>query len=95
MKSLLAAVAALVAVSASAASAAPLTAAKPKFESATEQVRLDPAKPRHRMHRHHRHGHWRDDPRYERYRGWHRYSYRPRGWRDRGCIAIGPIWFCP
>lgn len=39
---------------------------------------------------------WRDgdDYRYRRYDGWSRYSYRPHGWRDRGCAAIGPIWFC-
>lgn len=40
------------------------------------------------------HRHW-DDRRYRKYRGWNRYYSRPYGWRDRGCIAIGPIWFCP
>lgn len=30
-----------------------------------------------------------------RYKGWHRYNDRPRGWRDRGCVAAGPIWLCP
>lgn len=28
-------------------------------------------------------------------RGWHRYQSRPRGWRNRGCIVVGPLWFCP
>ena len=28
-------------------------------------------------------------------RGWHRHNARPRDWRDRGCILVGPIWFCP
>lgn len=41
---------------------------------------------------------WRDGDdyryRYRRYDGWTRYSYRPYGWRDRGCASIGPIWFC-
>ncbi len=28
-------------------------------------------------------------------RGWHRYHDRPRDWRTRGCIVVGPLWFCP
>lgn len=36
-----------------------------------------------------------DDDRYRPYRGWHRYHSRPWGWRNRGCVAVGPIWFCP
>ena len=28
-------------------------------------------------------------------RGWHRFRHRPRDWRSRGCIIIGPVWFCP
>ena len=27
--------------------------------------------------------------------GWHRYAHRPRDWHTRGCILVGPIWFCP
>jgi hypothetical protein len=27
--------------------------------------------------------------------GWHRYGRRPGDWRTRGCILVGPIWFCP
>lgn len=41
-------------------------------------------------------------PRYRaghRYRsaphGWHRYHARPRDWNRRGCILVGPVWFCP
>lgn len=26
---------------------------------------------------------------------WHRYHKRPRNWRSRGCITVGPIWWCP
>jgi hypothetical protein len=29
-----------------------------------------------------------------RYRGWKRYSYRPYDWDDRGCVSVGPIWYC-
>jgi hypothetical protein len=28
-------------------------------------------------------------------RGWHRYGRRPHDWRGRGCIVVGPVWFCP
>lgn len=28
-------------------------------------------------------------------RGWHRYGARPRDWRTRGCVIVGPVWFCP
>ena len=28
-------------------------------------------------------------------RGWRRHSARPRDWRTRGCVVVGPIWFCP
>ena len=27
--------------------------------------------------------------------GWRRYSARPYGWQTRGCIVVGPVWFCP
>lgn len=43
----------------------------------------------------HRHG-YRPGGRYKRApHGWHRHSHRPRDWRTRGCIAVGPVWFCP
>ncbi len=35
------------------------------------------------------------DRRHDKYRGWHRYNKRPYGWRERGCVVVGPIWFCP
>ncbi len=36
------------------------------------------------------HHHYRHAP-----RGWRPYSYRPWGWQRRGCIIIGPVWYCP
>ena len=45
---------------------------------------------RHRAWRHHKN--WRH---HNRYRGWHRYHSRPWNWRTRGCVIIGPIWYCP
>jgi hypothetical protein len=26
---------------------------------------------------------------------WRQYRARPRDWRTRGCIVVGPVWFCP
>jgi hypothetical protein len=51
-------------------------------------------------HRSHRHRGYRG--RYHpgrRYRhapyGYRRYSSRPYNWRSRGCVIVGPLWFCP
>lgn len=27
--------------------------------------------------------------------GWRRYKKRPSGWSRRGCIVVGPLWYCP
>ncbi len=26
---------------------------------------------------------------------WRRYNSRPGNWRTRGCVIVGPLWFCP
>jgi hypothetical protein len=40
--------------------------------------------------------HYRPGHRYDRAPShWHRYHSRPRDWRRRGCVIVGPIWFCP
>jgi len=42
------------------------------------------------------HPHYRPGHRYSSApRGWHRYHARPRDWRNRGCVIVGPVWFCP
>jgi hypothetical protein len=28
-------------------------------------------------------------------RGWHRHDRRPSYWQTRGCVVVGPVWFCP
>ncbi len=28
-------------------------------------------------------------------RGYRRYTARPYDWRTRGCVIVGPLWFCP
>jgi hypothetical protein len=30
----------------------------------------------------------------DRYRGWNHYSSRPSDWSDRGCVSVGPLWYC-
>jgi Ni/Co efflux regulator RcnB len=52
---------------------------------------------RRHMHRHRdSRGEWRGGHRYRHAPpGWRRYSTRPWDWRGRGCISIGPAWFCP
>jgi len=43
-----------------------------------------------------RHPHYRPGGRYRTApHGWHRYHARPRDWRTRGCVIVGPVWFCP
>lgn len=27
--------------------------------------------------------------------GWRRHSHRPSYWQSRGCVVVGPVWFCP
>jgi hypothetical protein len=39
---------------------------------------------------------YRPGHRYERAPShWRRYHSRPRDWHRRGCIIVGPLWFCP
>jgi hypothetical protein len=40
---------------------------------------------------HHDNHQWAD----HRYDNWNRYSSRPYGWQSRGCVLVGPLWFCP
>jgi|RhiMethySRZTD1v2_1073278.scaffolds.fasta_scaffold36291_4 hypothetical protein len=49
----------------------------------------------HKKYSHHHHGHHYHHGRYHyhgKYYG-HRYAYRPRS--IVGCIAAGPVWYCP
>lgn len=93
-----AATAAFVALSVSSASALPVAKSGQiagDTTTMTEQIRHKPGHygKRHDGKRHWRH-HDRRDHRYDKYRGWNRYSKRPYNYRSRGCVAVGPIWFC-
>jgi ABC-type Zn2+ transport system substrate-binding protein/surface adhesin len=48
-------------------------------------------------HHHHHNYHSKNYHKYQYHnRYWeHRYSYRPHNWQTLGCIAAGPIWYCP
>lgn len=81
----------------SAASAAPVA----PLNGVSPHVPVVDAQYRHRDdYRYRRHAP--PPPRYRpgyRYRsaphGWHRYDRRPGDWRRRGCVIVGPVWFCP
>lgn len=45
---------------------------------------------RHGMHRYRPGHHYRHRP-----HGWRSYHHRPHGWYGRGCVVVGPMWFCP
>jgi hypothetical protein len=94
-------------ISISAAQAAPLSVPALDLATSTSPADLIQVQHRHRdsrhrdSHRHHRYDRHRHH-RYDRHRsrrhpprGWHRFHHRPHNWRMRGCIAIGPAWFCP
>jgi hypothetical protein len=86
-------------ISISTVQAAPLTAPPLDLATATSPADLIQAQYRHRdshnrrNNRHHRY----DRRRSHRHppHGWRRFGHRPHDWRMRGCIAIGPAWFCP
>lgn len=44
----------------------------------------------HRRNRYTPGGHYNKAP-----SNWHRHHTRPGNWRTRGCIMVGPIWWCP
>ena len=41
-------------------------------------------------HHHHVAKHYKHAP-----KGWHRHNHRPIGWYGRGCVMVGPLWYCP
>ncbi len=88
----------LIAMSASAASALPVAAKPGTHAVAIEHVAYTKkviVKKNYGMKHNNRMRHRDNDRRYDRYRGWNRYSHRPSRWQNRGCVAVGPIWFCP
>ena len=106
MRKTLLALAALAAagLSAPAAMATPVSAAlaAPALNlDLVEQAQMRRDDPRYR----HRGPAVRHQPRRHRYApgtrlrqappGYRRYGARPGNWRTRGCVQVGPLWFCP
>lgn len=91
-------------VSITPANALPASAANQASATAPQSIQLVNHKPGHYKYgkkygkknyfgpkRHYRPGgHYSHAP-----KGWHRHSKRPAYWQTRGCIAVGPVWFCP
>ena len=80
----------------SVASALP-SVATPPLEPDSSVILVGHGKGHHSGHKRHysNHGNWNKHYHYGgRYWG-HRYSYRPYGWATLGCIAVGPVWYCP
>jgi hypothetical protein len=79
---------------ASAASA--MTVTKPAglaAQSALQQVDYKDHKGKKSYHKRQK---YRAGGRYNKAPGnWHRYNNRPGDWQRRGCIVVGPIWWCP
>ncbi len=45
---------------------------------------------------HHKRNKYRAGGRYNKApSNWHRFDKRPGDWQHRGCITVGPIWWCP
>jgi Ni/Co efflux regulator RcnB len=56
------------------------------------QKRPPPPKYKHK----HKHQQWNPGHRYDRSPpGWRQYKARPYDWQRRGCVIVGPVWFCP
>ncbi len=89
------------------ASAAPLVSSKLAIDNSSLIEVQHRVSPHHRRHaappprRHvappHRHSrHYVPGRRYSTApRGWHRHHARPGDWQRRGCVMVGPVWFCP
>jgi hypothetical protein len=89
-------------LSATSASALPYTSADRNLSSSNliedVQIRRGDRKYRNRGYRNRSHSsrRYRAGRRYSHApRNWRRYNSRPSYWRSRGCIIVGPIWFCP
>lgn len=75
----------------SATSASAVTVGTTKHVAASTAIHQIDHKPNHHYRKHSfRKRHDRHPP-----KGWHRHNKRPSDWSRRGCMAIGPVWWCP
>jgi hypothetical protein len=73
-------------------SASAMTVTKPvgAMHAAVEHVDYKKNKFRHKRQNYRAGGHYNRAP-----SNWHRYDRRPGDWQRRGCVIVGPIWWCP
>ncbi|MGJ5140251.1 hypothetical protein ACQR1V_19860 [Bradyrhizobium oligotrophicum] len=100
MRATIVALSAILLVSSVGASAAPMAVAADEGEAAASPMRLaqrdhgnGDGRWEHEQRRHGYRGH--DGRRHGPPAGWHRYRFRPHDHHRRGCMQIGPAWFCP
>lgn len=70
-----------------------MTVTKPaglEARPALQQIDYKKKKYYHKRQKYRAGGHYKKAPAH-----WHRYSRRPGDWQRRGCIVVGPIWWCP
>jgi hypothetical protein len=77
-----------------ASTAAPISGTTSKALAGAQQDDVETSSQQRRHWRGKRHyRHW--DRRRGPPPGWRRHNTRPWDWQRRGCIQIGPLWFCP
>jgi hypothetical protein len=77
-------------VAATSASAMPLSAQNGLSKSSDAIVLADYKKKGPHKHYYSPGSHHKHSP-----KNWRRYDKRPGDWRTRGCVIVGPIWWCP
>ncbi|NPU15169.1 hypothetical protein HL667_32935 [Bradyrhizobium sp. 83012] len=106
MRATIAALSAILLVGTVGASAAPMAAATTQSETTASEAAASPMRLAQRDHRDRdRDGRWQREQRRHHHRGyerrhgppsgWHRFRSRPHDYSRRGCMQIGPAWFCP
>lgn len=99
MRATIVAISALLLVTSVGASAAPIAAATDAGQTAASPLQLAQRDMRdgrwQRDHRRHDEMRRHDERRHGPPSGWHRYRARPHDYHRRGCMQIGPAWFCP
>jgi hypothetical protein len=99
IKPILAAIVLSLAVVSAALALPPSLGSSPKVSVATDLLQVKSNKGSNKGKWHANKGHGNRYSNAHRYKsaphGWKNYSYRPYRWAHRGCVVIGPVWYCP
>jgi len=96
MKALSLAAAAIILATITSASAAPTAVSKSQLATSSVSSIVQIQHRRHAAPPHAQHRRYVPGRRYgSAPRGWHRHGARPGDWQRRGCVMVGPVWFCP